>query len=97
MFPGAAKPQSVGSLATLFAPERVAERLGGAVVVQTVSPDVGGVEVGVPQTEVRDTGEDLIARARQYQPGATVLGVQRQELVDRGSGTETIVGVVRDP
>ncbi len=83
--------------------ERVAERLGGDVVMKVVSPeilhksDIGGVEVGVPQAEVRDTYEDLIARARQYQPGATVLGVQIQELVDLESGTETIVGVVRDP
>ncbi|MEF8887053.1 MAG: acetate--CoA ligase family protein [Haloarculaceae archaeon] len=81
----------------------VAEEIGGEVVMKVVSPDIlhksdiGGVEVGVPAEEVRDVYETLVARARRYQPDATVLGVQVQETVDVDSGTETIVGINRDP
>ncbi len=82
---------------------RTADRVGGDVVMKIVSPDVshkseiGGVEVGVPPDAVADTYEDLVVRARNYQPDATVLGVQVQELVDLEAGTEVIVGVTRDP
>jgi acetyltransferase len=71
--------------------------------MKVVSPDIlhksdiGGVEVGVPVAEVRDTYETLVARAHNYQPDATVLGVQVQETVDIEAGTETIVGITRDP
>ena len=81
----------------------VAEEVGGEVVLKVVSPDIlhksdiGGVEVGVPVGEVRDVYETLVARARRYQPDATVLGVQVQELLDVSAGTETIVGINRDP
>jgi acetyltransferase len=83
--------------------EEVAAGLGGDVVMKVVSPDIshksdiGGVEVGVPPDAVADTYEDLVVRARNYQPDATVLGVQVQELVDLEAGTEVIVGVTRDP
>ena len=82
---------------------RVAEAIGGEVVMKIVSPDIshksdiGGVEVGVPPAAVADTYEDLVVRARNYQPDATILGVQVQDLVDIETGTETIVGVTRDP
>jgi len=85
------------------AAERTADRLGEEVVMKVVSPDIlhksdiGGVEVGVPRGEVRETFETLVARARRYQPDARVLGVQVQELLDTDAGTETIVGVTRDP
>ena len=81
----------------------IAERIGGDVVMKIVSPDIlhksdiGGVEVGVGPDEVWDTYEDLVARARQYQPDATILGVQVQEMLDLDDATETIVGVTRDP
>ena len=81
----------------------VAEEIGEEVVMKVVSPDIlhksdiGGVEVGVPAEEVRDVYETLVARAGQYQPDATVLGVQVQESVDVEAGTETIVGINRDP
>ncbi|MEF8775111.1 MAG: acetate--CoA ligase family protein [Haloarculaceae archaeon] len=85
--------------------ERIARDVAreSEVVMKIVSPDIlhksdiGGVEVGVPVAEVRDTYEDLVARARNYQPDATILGVQVQELVDLEAGTETIVGMSRDP
>ena len=81
----------------------IAEDIGGDVVMKIVSPDIlhksdiGGVEVGVSPDDVWDTYEDLVARARQYQPDATILGVQVQEMLDLDSATETIVGVTRDP
>jgi acetyltransferase len=81
----------------------VAEEIGGEVVMKIVSPDIlhksdiGGVEVGVTPDEVRDTFEDLVARARRYQPDASILGVQIQERLDLDAGTETIVGTTRDP
>ncbi|GAB6860020.1 acetate--CoA ligase family protein [Haloplanus litoreus] len=81
----------------------VAERIGDRVVMKIVSPDIlhksdiGGVKVGVPREEVYDAFEDLVARARNYQPDATILGVQVQEMVEMESGVETIVGTNRDP
>jgi acetyltransferase len=83
--------------------QALAEDIGEEVVMKIVSPDIlhksdiGGVEVGVSAAEVWDTYEDLVARAKQYQPDATILGVQVQEMVDLEAGTETIVGVTRDP
>jgi acetyltransferase len=80
-----------------------AERIGDDVVMKIVSPDIshksdiGGVEVGVALSDVRDTYEDLLVRAENYQPDATIIGVQVQELVDTDTGTETIVGMTRDP
>ena len=82
-----------------------ARRVGGGdpVVMKVVSPDIlhksdiGGVVVGVAPDEVGGTYEDLVTRARNYQPDATVLGVQVQELRDTDDGVETIVGVNRDP
>ena len=81
----------------------VAERVGGPVVMKIVSPDIlhksdiGGVRVGVENEDVYDTYEDLVTRARNYQPDATILGVQVQETVDLDAGVETIVGMNRDP
>ncbi|MFD1642651.1 acetate--CoA ligase family protein [Halohasta litorea] len=81
----------------------VAERIEGDVVMKIVSPDIlhksdiGGVKVGVADEEVPDAFEDLITRARNYQPDANLLGVQVQEMSDLDAGTETIVGMNRDP
>jgi acetyltransferase len=81
----------------------VAAEIGAPVVMKIVSPDIlhksdiGGVKVGVEETDVRDAFEDLVTRAYNYQPDATVLGVQVQEMVDTGAGVETIVGMTRDP
>ncbi|ACV12445.1 CoA-binding domain protein [Halorhabdus utahensis DSM 12940] len=80
-----------------------AKDIPGNVVMKIVSPDIlhksdiGGVEVSVPDDEVASTYDDLIARARNYQPDATILGVQVQEMADLDAGTETIVGINRDP
>ncbi|WP_018258619.1 acetate--CoA ligase alpha subunit [Halomicrobium katesii] len=83
--------------------QSVAESIGGEVVMKIVSPDIlhksdiGGVEVGVSPEDVWDTYEDLVVRARNYQQDATILGVQVQEMLDVDAGTETILGVNRDP
>ncbi|MFW6436826.1 MAG: acetate--CoA ligase family protein [Halococcoides sp.] len=80
-----------------------AQRIDGEVVMKIVSPDIlhksdiGGVEVGVPDDEVADTYDDLISRARNYHPDAHIIGVQVQEMADLDAGTETIVGMNRDP
>jgi acetyltransferase len=81
----------------------VAEDIEGPVVMKIVSPDIlhksdiGGVKVGVDDEDVYDAYEDLVSRARNYQPDATILGVQVQELLDVDAGVETIVGMNRDP
>ncbi|WP_251330783.1 acetate--CoA ligase family protein [Haloplanus pelagicus] len=81
----------------------VAERIDGPVVMKIVSPDIlhksdiGGVKVGVSQEAVYDAFEDLVTRARNYQPDATILGVQVQEMVEMDAGVETIAGTNRDP
>lgn len=81
----------------------VAEQIDGGVVMKIVSPDIlhksdiGGVKVGVEDEDVYDAYEDLITRARNYQPDANIIGVQVQEMVDLDSGVETIVGMNRDP
>ena len=90
-----------GREAAVAAAERVAG--GEDVAMKIVSPDIlhksdiGGVEVGVAPEDVADTYEGLVTRARNYQPDATILGVQVQELLDTDAGVETIVGVNRDP
>ncbi|MGM0591688.1 MAG: acetate--CoA ligase family protein [Halobacteriota archaeon] len=81
----------------------LADSIEGAVVMKIVSPDIlhksdiGGVRVGVDVEDVYDTFEDLMTRARSYQPNATILGVQVQELVDLDESVETIVGANKDP
>ncbi|PGF18175.1 acetyl-CoA synthetase [Natrinema sp. CBA1119] len=81
----------------------VAESIAGDVVLKIVSPDIshksdiGGVKVGVADEDVYDAYEDVVARARNYQPDATIIGVQVQEMLDLESATETIVGMNRDP
>jgi len=80
-----------------------ARAIDGDVVMKIVSPDIlhksdiGGVEVGVPDEEAAATYADLISRARNYQPEANILGVQVQEMLNLDEGTETIVGMNRDP
>ncbi|KAB1191935.1 CoA-binding protein [Haloferax sp. MBLA0076] len=81
----------------------VAEEIDGNVVMKIVSPDIlhksdiGGVKVGVSNEDVYDAYEDLITRAKNYQPDANILGVQVQEMVNLDDGVETIVGMNRDP
>ncbi|KXA99030.1 hypothetical protein AKJ40_04120 [candidate division MSBL1 archaeon SCGC-AAA259M10] len=87
-------------------PERateVASNIEGKIVMKIVSPDIlhksdiGGVKVNVARDKIREEYEDLIVRARNYQPDATILGVQIQEMTDIDTGVETILGMNRDP
>jgi acetyltransferase len=87
-------------------PEAAAEAaaaIDGDVVMKIVSPDIlhksdiGGVKVGVSDADVADAYEDLLTRGKNYQPDARILGVQVQEMVDLERGTETILGMNRDP
>ncbi len=81
----------------------VAESIEGDVVMKIASPeishksDIGGVKVGVPDEDIYDAYEDLVARVQNYQPEATVLGVQVQEMLEMDESTETILGMNRDP
>ncbi|MFW6384820.1 MAG: acetate--CoA ligase family protein, partial [Halodesulfurarchaeum sp.] len=83
--------------------QEAASSIEGDVVMKIVSPDIlhksdiGGVKVGVSDEDVYDAYEDLVTRARNYQPDATILGVQIQEMIDLDAGTETILGMNRDP
>lgn len=83
--------------------EAIAADIGGPVVMKIVSPDIvhksdiGGVEVGVPVEDVSETYQTFLERATDYDPNATILGVQVEELIDLDEETETIVGVNRDP
>jgi len=85
------------------AAEEAAAAIDGNAVMKIVSPDIlhksdiGGVKVGVAQADVADAYEDLLTRAKNYQPDARILGVQVQEMVDLDEGTETILGMNRDP
>ncbi len=83
--------------------QTLAESIDGDVVCKIVSPDIshksdiGGVRVGVSDDEVYDAYEDVVAKARSYQPDATIIGVQIQEMLDLEGSTETILGMNRDP
>lgn len=96
-------PTPAGGLAESAAEaEAIAQELGGPVVMKVVSPDIlhksdiGGVEVGVPAENVRDTYRAFIDRAEEHDPDATILGVQVEELIDFDEETETIIGVNHD-
>jgi acetyltransferase len=97
-------PTADGEIATSpEAAERISAQLDTDAVMKIVSPDIlhksdiGGVVVGVAQTDVAQTYRTLLSRARRYQSDATILGVQVQEQVAVDAGVETIVGANRDP
>lgn len=78
-----------------------AEKIGYPVVMKIVSPeilhktDVGGVILGIEDAEgVRDSFMEIVSRAKQFMPDATILGVSVQEMVTKGR--EVIIGATRD-
>ena len=80
----------------------LAARLGGAVAMKIVSPeilhktDAGGVRVGVEgEADVREAYEAIVANARAYDSSATIDGVQVQQML--AGGQEVIVGATTDP
>ncbi len=81
---------------------QLADTLGGAVAMKIVSPqilhktDAGCVVVDVEgEQAVRAAFTDITNNARGHDPGATIHGVQVQQMVT--SGHEVIIGATTDP
>jgi acetyl-CoA synthetase (ADP-forming) len=81
---------------------KYAETIGFPIVLKIVSPDivhksdVGGVIVGVKSaTEVRDAYRKIMESVKKYDPKARIEGMLIQEMAP--SGTEVIVGSIKDP
>ncbi|MBC7255562.1 MAG: acetate--CoA ligase family protein, partial [Chloroflexi bacterium] len=80
----------------------ICREIGYPVVMKIASPDilhksdVGGIIVGVKgDEEARVAFDTLIQRALAHKPGATIWGVQVQEMVT--NAREVIIGMNRDP
>jgi len=78
------------------------EEVGYPVVMKIASPDilhksdVGGIKVGVKnEAEVREWFQTIIDRAKAAKPGATIWGIQIQEMVQ--GAREIIIGMNSDP
>ncbi len=81
---------------------KLATGMGFPVVLKVVSPQIlhkteaGGVLVGVKSAEEAQKGYDtIVANAKKYDPKASILGVQVQQML--AGGQEVIVGAVTDP
>jgi len=81
---------------------KLAAEMGFPVVLKIVSPQIlhkteaGGVIVGVKSAEDARKGYDtIVANAKKYDPKATILGVQVQQMI--AGGQEVIIGAVTDP
>jgi len=79
-----------------------AETIGFPIVLKIVSPDiihksdVGGVIVGIKSaTEVRDAYRKIMENVKKHDPKARIEGMLIQEMAP--SGTEVIVGSIKDP
>ena len=88
--------------ASVGAAEQFRVRVNGPVAVKVASPDImHRTEIAAVVTDVRaaselaDAYESVLANARERAPGARIDGVLVQEMI--GGGTETIVGIKRDP
>jgi acetyltransferase len=82
----------------------IAERLGGAVAVKILSPDISHKsDVGGVVLDLRGPGKvaraalEILARAREKRPDARILGVTVEPMIRRPGGLELIVGVTEDP
>jgi acetyltransferase len=81
----------------------IASQLGYPVVLKILSPqiihktDAGGVALDIKsETEVRDTFNHLIEKAKEYNPNAEILGVTVQPMIKK-QGYEVIIGAKTDP
>jgi acetate---CoA ligase (ADP-forming) subunit beta len=81
---------------------KYAEKIGFPIVLKIVSPDiihksdVGGVIVGVKNaTEVKDAYRKIMGTVKKHDPKARIEGMLVQEMAP--SGTEVIVGSIKDP
>ncbi len=82
----------------------VAQRLGYPVVLKIHSPqishktDVGGVVLNLSADEaVRKTYEQMVQRAAEKRPDATIHGVTVQKMVTYPNSFELILGAKKDP
>lgn len=80
----------------------IAKRIGFPIAMKVVSPDVvhktdlGGVRLNLATVEsVRDAYDLMMLRIKQRAPNAFILGVNVEQMVDRG--LEIIIGMNRDP
>jgi acyl-CoA synthetase (NDP forming) len=80
---------------------KMAGSMGFPVVMKIVSPEIlhkteaGGVIVGVKSADEAATAyEQIVANAKKYDPKATILGVQVQQMIK--GGQEVIVGAMTD-
>src|SRR5438128_8590919 len=80
---------------------RLASAMGFPVVLKIVSPEIlhkteaGGVLVGVKNASEAEQGyATIVANAKKYNPQATILGVQVQQMI--AGGQEVIIGAVTD-
>ncbi|MCI1045808.1 acetate--CoA ligase family protein [Caballeronia zhejiangensis] len=81
---------------------KLASFIGFPVVLKIVSPEIlhkteaGGVLVNLKnEADVRAGFDTIISNAKKYDPKATLVGVQVQQMV--GAGQEVIIGAVTDP
>jgi acetyl coenzyme A synthetase (ADP forming)-like protein len=81
---------------------RLARDVGFPVALKIASPDIvhkteaGGVHLALNNArEVRQAYRTITANAWNYKPDAVITGVQVQQMVT--SGSEVIVGMIRDP
>jgi acetyltransferase len=82
----------------------LADRLGGAVALKILSPDVlhksdvGGVALGIMgPAAVRKAAEAMVRRLESERPDAAVAGFVVQPMVARPGAYELFVGVTSDP
>jgi len=81
---------------------KCASTIGFPIVLKIVSPDiihksdVGGVLVGIKnQREVRTSYKQIVKSVKKHNPDAKIAGILVQEMAP--SGTEVIVGSIKDP
>ena len=81
---------------------KISEGIGYPIVAKIVSPeiihksDAGGVKVNLKNaTEVSEAYKTIIANAKKYNEKANIVGVLIQEMAP--SGTEVIIGAIKDP
>ncbi len=81
---------------------KYASTIGFPIVLKIVSPDiihksdVGGVLVGIKnQREVRTSYKQIVKNVKKHNPDAKIAGILVQEMAP--SGTEVIVGSIKDP
>src|SRR5258708_29676605 len=81
---------------------KLASAIGYPVVMKIVSPQIlhkteaGGVVVGIKSAAAAaEAFETILGNARRYNPGASIEGVQVQQML--AGGQEVIIGAVTDP